>query len=257
MVIMVRRMVQGIAMVMATIMPMNEDSELADLVAPILMTWLSPAFPVGGFAFSHGLEWAFEAGYLSNRADLQAWLEALLKHGSGRNDAVFLKAAWVAGNHQDNSVTGHPLADVIALSAAMQPSSERNLEATVQGGAFHKAICASWPHPALLALPEPLASKLTYPVAIGMAAAAHGLPLAATLSAFLQAFTANLVSASVRLGIVGQTDGQRVMAALLPVMILVTNEASQSCLDDLGGSCLRADMASLHHETQYSRLFRS
>jgi urease accessory protein len=217
----------------------------------ILMAWLSPAFPVGGFAFSHGLEWAYEAGHVVNRSQLQEWLLALLQSGSGWNDAVLLAASWRAVRD------GEGLDTIIALGAALQPSSERFLEATVQGKAFFLAVKAAWSHKALAIVPEAMMERLTYPVAVGIAAAAHGIDLEETLAAFLQAFCANLISASVRLGIVGQTDGQRIMATLVPAVAATAEKAQRSTQDDLGTSTLRADMMSLHHETQYSRLFRS
>ncbi len=221
----------------------------------VLMAWLSPAFPVGGFAFSHGLEWAYEAGELSNRAGLQEWLLALLQSGSGWNDAVLLAASWRAVRDEPPLAIG--LSDIITLGAAFQPSSERFLEANVQGKAFFSAIRAAWPHPDLAVVSEGLLERLTYPVAVGIVAGVHGLGLEETLAAALQAFCANLISASVRLGIVGQTDGQRIMADLVPSVAEIAEKATCSTLDDLGGCTLRADMMSLHHETQYSRLFRS
>jgi urease accessory protein len=220
----------------------------------VLMAWLSPAFPVGGFAFSHGLEWAYEAGHLLNRSDLQEWLTDLLCEGSGRNDAILLASSYRAMQVHDKATQ---LYEIIDLAASMQPSSERFLEANVQGVAFFKAIMASWPQDALHSIDDVRSERLTYPVSVGLAASAHEIELEATLLAYLQAFCANLISASVRLGIVGQTDGQRIMAALMPEIINVAGLALHSTTDDLGSSTLRADMMSLHHETQYSRLFRS
>jgi len=244
----------GLTRMERTVTPMTEDS--AKIPQPahlILMTWLSPAFPVGGFAFSHGLEAAQEAGLVTNRATLEDWLHALLHEGSGRNDAILLAASWRALKARSTP----DLQSIIELGVALQPSSERYLEATVQGRAFMTAISSSWPHEDLALLPKDYATHITYSVAVGVAAAAHDVPLDLALNAFLHAFLANLMSAAVRLGIVGQTDGQRVMASLLKPIAGIAQLAEKAALDDLGSSCLRADMMSLHHETQYSRLFRS
>lgn len=218
-----------------------------------LMVWLSPAFPVGGFAYSHGLEWAFESGDLVDAAGLEDWLAALVAHGSLRNDLVLFANAWRAARADDEA----GLAGIAELALALANSAERRLETVTQGNAFAAAIAASWPNPASAALRRAWPGDLTYPVAVAAAAAGHDLPLAAALEAFALAFLANLVSASVRLGIVGQTDGQKLIARLAPALRAAAAEAEPAGLDDLGGCAFRSDLAALRHETQYSRLFRS
>lgn len=219
----------------------------------MLLAWFSPAFPIGGFAFSHGLEWAQEAGAVEGRAALEGWIGDLLAHGSGRADGLLLAAAHRA------ATAGEPAAldDLIALGAALQPSAERYLEATVQGAAFLTMIRAAYPHPGLDSLLPPDAGGLTLPVAAGLAGAVHGLAADDLLAAYLSGFAAALVSAAVRLGIVGQTDGQRVTAALQPVIAALVPGLLALGLEDLGTGTLRSDLFSLQHETQYSRLFRS
>jgi urease accessory protein len=218
-----------------------------------LMVWLSPAFPVGGFAYSHGLEWAFESGDLVDAAGLEDWLAALVAHGSLRNDLVLFANAWRAARADDEA----GLAGIAELALVLANSAERRLETVTQGNAFAAAIAASWPNPASAALRRAWPGDLTYPVAVAAAAAGHDLPLAAALEAFALAFLANLVSASVRLGIVGQTDGQKLIARLAPALRVAAAEAEPAGLDDLGGCAFRSDLAALRHETQYSRLFRS
>lgn len=218
-----------------------------------LMIWLSPAFPVGAFAYSHGLEWAVEAGDLPDAASLEGWLADLVAHGSLRNDALLLAAAYRAVAKGDHAA----LADVAELALALCPSAERRLETSTQGGAFLSAIARAWPCAAVEAFRADVEGDVAYPVAVGVAAAGHGLPLPETLQAFALAFVANLVSAAVRLGVVGQTDGQRVTAALVPALFAAARDAEEGDLDDLGGCAFRSDLASLRHETQYTRLFRS
>ena len=214
-----------------------------------LYIWISPGFPVGGFAYSHGLEWAAEAGHVRDAASLKAWLEDILAHGAARNDAVLAALAWRAVSGADASA----LRDVNALAVALANSRERRLETVTQGKAFLTIIRDAWP------LPEPLFGDgdVAYPCAFGAAAAAHGCPLAPTLEAMLLGFVSNLVSAALRLSVIGQTDGQRIIAALLPQLRAFAQRAEDSGPDDLGGCALRSDMAALYHETQYSRLFRS
>ncbi|WP_075216382.1 urease accessory protein UreF [Mongoliimonas terrestris] len=219
-----------------------------------LMTWLSPAFPVGAFTYSHGLEWAIEDGTVTNAASLEAWIGSVLRHGAGRTDAVLLAEAWRATRVRDTL----RLTDAADLAFALQPSRERRLEAGAQGKAFVTAVAATWEAPTLSALADDLApTPVAYAVAVGVAGADHAIPLGALLEAHLTAFVANLVSAAVRAVPLGQTDGQRVIRALTGVVAETAGEARAAAPDDVGGAALRADIASMKHETQYTRLFRS
>ena len=210
-----------------------------------LLTWLSPAFPTGGFAYSHGLEWAVEAGDVRNEAGLLLWLEDVLRHGSGRSDATLLRHAYRAS-------AADSLADVAALAEAAQPCRERRAETLGQGGAF--AIAAQvWGAPLLAALPGPV----PYPVAVGALARAHAVPEDAATLGLLHASAAALISAAVRLVPLGQTAGLRVLAALEPALQAIADETRSATLDDLGGACFRSDIAAMCHETQYTRLFRT
>jgi urease accessory protein len=218
-----------------------------------LMVWLSPAFPVGGFAYSHGLEWAFESGDLHDAATLADWLDALVVRGSLRNDLILFACAFRAASSQDEVA----LAEIAELALALANSAERRLETVTQGNAFLAAARAAWPCAAFGALAAAWPGDVAYPVAVAVAAAGHWLPLSPSLEAYGLAFVANLVSASVRLGIVGQTDGQRITAGLVPALHEAAAGAEAATLDDLGACAFRSDLAALRHETQYSRLFRS
>ncbi len=219
-----------------------------------LMTWLSPAFPVGAFTYSHGLEWAIEDGTVTDRASLATWIGDVLRHGAGRSDTVLLARAHreaSAGMSEALRATGE-------LAYALQPSKERRLEAGAQGKAFVGAVDATWSAPTLTALAGALhPTPVAYAVAVGVAGADHGIPLPMLAEAFLSAFSANLVSAAVRAVPLGQTDGQRVIRATMPVVSAVAAEALTADPDDVGGAAVRADIASMKHETQYTRLFRS
>lgn len=228
-------------------------TSMAEAGALPLFVWLSPAFPVGAFAYSHGLEWAVEAGDVTDAQSSENWIADCLLHGAGRNDAILLKCAFEAACAKDAAM----LCEIAELAVALQPSEERRLEATGQGNAFITAIKAAWWTDTLDLLKASWQGDVAYPVALGVAAAGHGLVLRQTLDAFLLAFVSNIVSAVVRLGPIGQTDGQKIMASLLPSIQAVGALAEQASLADLGGSALRADIASMKHETQYTRLFRS
>ncbi len=235
---------------MATIMTRGEGADAAALYR--LMSWLSPSYPVGAFSYSGGLEWAVEAGDVGDADTLRAWLEVVLSAGGGFCDAVFLVHAHRAVLAHDDAA----LAQVAELAAAFAPSKERHLETCAQGEAFLKITRAAWPAQALDRLAA-WSGPVAYPVAVGAAAAGHAIALAPALQAFLHASAANLVSAGVRLIPLGQTDGQRVLAALEPVIADTLARALHTPLDEIGSAALRADMASMRHETQYTRLFRS
>jgi len=218
-----------------------------------LLVWLSPSFPVGSFAYSHGIEWAVEAGDIKNAETCAVWLADLLEHGGAWSDAVLLAAAHRATTQQDDKA----LHDVAELAAALAPSLERRLETLKQGDAFLLATRAAWPCAVLDHFAKVWSGETAFPVAVGVASAGHGLALRETLEAYLLAFTSNLVSAAVRLIPLGQTDGTKIVARLAPLAREVAARAASATLDDVGGATLRSDIASMRHETQYTRLFRS
>lgn len=218
-----------------------------------LLVWLSPAFPVGAFAFSHGLELAADRGWVRNRAEVEAWVGDLVENGSLRNDLILLAGAWRAETTADAAA----LRDVNALALALQPSAERRLETVTQGNAFMNTIVAAWPCDRQAEMQAALDGDVAYPVAVGAVAVAHECDLGGALLAYALAFVSNLTSAAIRLSLIGQTDGQRVIAALMASLERQAALAATATLDDIGSATLRSDLASLAHETQYSRLFRS
>jgi urease accessory protein len=218
-----------------------------------LMAWLSPAYPVGAFSYSSGLEWAVEAGDIKDAETLRLWLTAMLGQGGGFCDAVLFVHAHRATAAGDDAA----LRAVAELAAALVPSKERFLETTAQGRAFLDATKAVWPCAALVRLEEVWKGAVALPVAVAVACAGHDIACEPALGAFLHALTANWISAGVRLVPLGQTDGQRVLAALETVVAATAQRASATPLDDIGSAAFRADLATMRHETQYTRLFRS
>jgi len=208
--------------------------------AQVLLAWFSPAYPVGAYSHSHGLEAEIAAGRVASGDDLYGWLRLVLAQGAGRSDAILLCHAWRA--------EPGALAELAELAAALAPSAERHLETTAQGAAFARVTAEAWGTD-----PAPL----PYPVAVGAAAARLGLPLQPTVAAFLHGFAANIVSAAVRFLPLGQTEGQRVLARLLPAIGAVAAEAQEAELDDLGAAVFGADLAAMEHETMPVRIFRT
>lgn len=217
------------------------------------MAWLSPSYPVGAFSYSSGIEWAVEAGDIRDAATLKDWLSAMMQQGSGVCDAILLVHAHRAAAVHDNTA----LRSIAELAAAFVPSKERHLETTAQGRAFIDATRAAWPCNELDLLAKAWDGPVAYPVAVGVAAAGHGIAVEPALHAFLHALATNWISAGVRLIPLGQTDGQRVLAALETTIGATAQRALAAALDDLGSATFRADLASMRHETQYTRLFRS
>ncbi len=224
--------------------PMTEQANTQALLR--LVTWMSPAFPVGAFSYSGGLEQAVHDGLVSNAAALAGWLEALIRHGASWNDAVLFAESYRA---YDDAVR---LQQVRELAEALAGSRERHQETVLQGNAFLTAA-AHWPHPVL----EMLTGMVAYPVAVGAVAGAHRTGLEPALAAYLHATASNLVSVAIRCGVTGQTQGVGVLAGLEPIIAETAARAAESTLDDLGSATIIADIAALRHETLHSRLFRS
>ena len=195
----------------------------------------SPAFPVGAFAWSHGAEAAIQSGLLQDAATVESWLRDVLERGSGWSDAVLMAQA----------ARGAEVAD---LAAALAPSAERRAETLEQGAAFAATVRSVW---------GVEVADAAYPVAVGQAVAALGLPLEDALRLYLQAFAANITSACVRLIPLGQTDGQRITAALAPLCAGLAARAAEAGPDDIGGFAPMVDIMGQRHAMLYSRVFRS
>jgi urease accessory protein len=218
-----------------------------------LLAWSSPSYPIGAYSYSHGLEWAVESGLLRDRAGVVAWLDGVLADGAGKVDGAFFAAAWRAATQGDEAL----LDEVAALALAWRGSAELALEAEAQGAAFLTVTRAAWPEPRLEASARRWQGRAALPVAAGLTAACHGVPLDPALVAYLSAMAANLVSAALRLVPLGQTDGQIAIAALSPSVARAAAAAIVADLDDLGSAVPMVDWCSMRHETQYTRLFRS
>lgn len=231
-----------------TTMPMAETLE-----ALRLMAWLSPGYPVGAYAYSHGLEWAAETGDVHDEPSLAVWLADVCAHGALRNDLI------LAAHAQRAAVAAGPdgIVAINDLALALAPSRELHLETSQQGRSFLDATLGAWSCERLSALAGRLPGPVAYPVAVGAAAGAHGMALPPMLAAYALAFVQNLVSAALRAAPVGQAAGTRVVAALAPLLVRLAEAAHDADLDAIGSATIRLDLGSFRHETQYSRIFRS
>jgi urease accessory protein len=221
-----------------------------------LQSWLSPAFPTGSYSYSHTLEWAVETGYIKDRESLVDWLEADLCFGTGRNEAIFFCEAWCSARDNDSG----KLFEIAELAAAFRGTSEFALESSQQGAACRATLRQVWPNRLLDSLSQLLSERKVPPVfavIAGVRTAKENIPISVALPAFLQSYVANLVTAGVRLIPLGQTDGQLAIAALEEAVLATSVRSRNATIADLGSAAFMVDLASMAHETQYTRLFRS
>lgn len=230
---------------------MSTDMGLSGAALYQLMTWLSPSYPVGSYTYSHGLEYAVETGWVKDANDTREWVACLCTDGDGWVDAVLL--AHAHGAVDDDAA----ILELLEFSNAFIPTAELALESTMQGAAFLEITEKAWPTEALNRLRALSKGPYPYPVVVGLVAAGQSIPVEAVLHAYLHAFSANMASAAVRLIPLGQTDGQLITAALAEVIPSVVVRALTANLEDLSTNTLMADIGSMNHETQYTRLFRS
>jgi urease accessory protein len=207
----------------------------------LLLNWMSPAFPTGSFAYSHGLEWAIASRDVSNPEDVEQWIADLLRRGSAWNDALLFAQCWTKDADELNE-----------LALALAGSRERYLETTQLGRSF--SIAAS------VFLSSPPASRegdIAYPIAAGTACATMNIPKEQATLAFLQGFCAAMTSVAVRLVPLGQAAGLTILRNLASLIIETSARATVASLDDLGSCAVLSDIAAMRHETLEPRVFRT
>ena len=203
-----------------------------------VMQWLSPAFPIGGFAYSHGLEWAINKGYVSNREELQKWVSDLLEYGSLKNDAILIKLV----------LKGSDPKEINEIAIALCPANERLSETQLQGGAFCKIMREVWS----LEIDD-----LTLPIALALAAKNESIDQNLVVPAYLHSFCSNLISVAMRLIPIGQTDGQKTLRELSPLISDSVRAVAKSDKDDLGSACFLSDVSAMQHEYLQPRVFKT
>lgn len=234
----------------------DEQARLTPLSLLRLQSWLSPAFPIGAYSYSHALEFAVEAAYVQDRKTLVQWLAADLRYGSGLNEAIFFCEAWRNATVHDRA----KLFRTAELAAAYRATQEFALESSQQGSAAMSMLHAVWPDRVLHWLLRSLRDRSVQPalsVVLGVRLARQDIPLDLALPTFLQSYIANQITAAVRVIPLGQTDGQMAVAELEEAVLMASAGAQKASLDDLGSAGVMVDICSMAHETQYTRLFRS
>nr|WP_196260088.1 urease accessory protein UreF [Pelagibacterium limicola] len=217
-----------------------------------LFTWLSPAFPIGGFAYSQGLETAIADGRIADAPTLVHWLEGQLHLGFIRADAYFLAIAARAVS----SVDAQAFAETAELALALQVTAERHLETCEQARSFLFAA-AAWPVETPPWLDAALSKPVALPIAFGALVSAHGIGTRAAVLGFINAAIGQQISVAVRLVPLGQTQGLAVQAQLEPRVTALADDAAVASLEDIGGIAYGSDIAGMRHEDLNVRIFRS
>lgn len=200
-----------------------------------IMAWLSPAFPTGAFAYSHGLEYAIHLGQVYDADSCEDWIKFIITQGAGWNDALLLCHAYRGD-------------DVADLASTLCNSAERLQETMDQGRAFARTASK---------LLDVEITPAALPVVMAHAARQADVPLNEFLPLTLHAFASNLISVAIRLVPLGQTDGQIILQNLFAVFSETATNAQGTSLDDLGTASILADIASMKHETMTTRIFRT
>ena len=230
----------------------NDERPCSPISFLRLQSWLSPSFPNGAYSYSHGLEWAVEAGHVYDRSSLVDWLEADLCYGSGRNEAIFFTEAYRCAIDDERA----NLMQVAEVAAASRGTPEFALESSQQATACLNTLRQVWPDPVLDVFRE-IQVQPALAVVLVARTAMEGIPAGVALPAFLHSYVANLAIAGVRLIPLGQTDGQLAIAELEYAVLSASAKGACATLDDLGSAGFMVELASIAHETQYTRLFRS
>jgi urease accessory protein len=233
-----------------------KDGLLSPLSLLRLQSWMSSTFPSGAYSYSHGIEWAVDVGQIHSRDSLIDWLDADLRYGSGRNDAIFFQEAFRSAADNDRARLRH----VAELAAAFRGTPEFFLESSQQAAAYLVTLRHVWPDALLDFLSEIYDDRRIQPavaIVLGVRCATGSVPASLALPAYLHSYAANLVSAGIKLVPLGQTDGQLAIAELERAILFASEFGDRATIDDLGSAAVMIDFASIAHETQYTRLFRS
>ena len=222
-----------------------------------LQAWLSPAYPVGAYAYSHGLEAAVEAASVHDSGSLLQWVQDNLQYGSGWNDAIFMHETARIITQDSAQDTISALTDLAQLAAASCVTAELQQEMVQQGASFLKVTKVAWPHRQFAAFAAAVKDNPAYSVCFAAVASWHGVDIRSVVTGYLFSMATNWISAAIRLNVIGQTDGQRIAGAIAPLAEKLAEQTMTATRDDLGGCSFLNEIASFHHEAQQARLFRS
>ena len=200
----------------------------------ILQIWFSSSFPVGSYAYSHGLEALIDDNKIKNKDDVREYLEALLFYGSLRNDYIFLKSVYV----------GEEINDLILASAS---SKERHIEMIDMGNSFRKIMKDSWE----LVLEE----NTSFVYCISKAALHFDIKFDDLIKFYLQSYISNLINVCVKHIPMSQKDGQILNVNFIDQIQKFLDQSYQLTLKDIGTSFFIGDIFAIKHENLDSRIY--
>ena len=200
----------------------------------ILQIWFSSSFPIGSYAYSHGLESLIDNKKIENKSDVIEFLEAVLFYGTLRNDYIFLKSIY--NNLEIN--------DVILSSAT---SKERQIEMISMGNSFRKIMRDSWElH---------LEDHTAFIYCIGKAAIHFNIDLDSLSKFYIQSFISNLITVCVKHIPISQKDGQSINVMFINKIQDFINNSKDLTIDDIGTTFFIGDLFSMKHENQETRIY--
>jgi len=211
---------------------------------------ISPAFPIGAYAYSQGLESATDCGWVVDENSTQGWISGLLKHSVGRLDIpvlVRLNQAW----HNKDKTLLHYWNDFLLAS---RESSELLEEDQHLGSALMRLLNdTDIPIPAIWDRSQ----KPSYALMYSLFATHWQIPESDAAYGYLWTWCENQVTAAIKLIPLGQTAGQRLLTQLIDEIPLIIDSALAITDEEIGATLPGLGICSALHETQYSRLFRS
>jgi urease accessory protein len=216
-----------------------------------LLQLASPALPVGAYSYSEGLETLIDTGTIENKQSLKHWLEQELRYGAIRLEAAVMVRAY-------NSAK---LGDIEALSywnnwlSAARETEELRSSSWQMGRSLIRLLLELQPQLAQSA--NVVGNPCNYAIAFGIAAAHWQIDLSAAILGYLHSWTTNLITAGVKLIPIGQTAGQQLLLEIHANLSSAAQEILALEDDDLNSCGWGLSLASMAHETQYTRLFRS
>ena len=175
-------------------------------------------------------------GFVKNNLNLETWISDLVFFGSGKTDCILLANSYEGLNIND-------------LAFALCPSKERWLETTQLGKSFGKNIKENWDYN--------IEDNLSFPVAIGKAGAHFLIPLEHLIIAFLQSFVSNLILIGIKHILLGQSDGQKILINLIPIIKQQALIYKDYKLTDIGSASFLSDLTSMLHETEENRIYQT
>jgi urease accessory protein len=216
-----------------------------------LLQLASPLLPVGGYSYSEGLESLVSQGIISDRSTLQAWIERELEFGAIRIETAIMDRAYMCANPHD----GARLPYWNQWLSAARETEELREQSWQMGGSLIKLVSELTPE--IQALIQYIDRPYNYAIAFGIAAQFWQIDRQAAIAGYLHSWMTNYISAGIKLIPLGQTAGQQLLWNLQAELDRLSLQITMLNDEDLYACTWGLSLASMQHETLYSRLFRS